>query len=192
MRDIGSHAPRLKAMGRPKALPMSRIARGFPPTRPLARRIACAISMGHYQRSLVLAFGPAHGFPFASAAPGPDAGASLVRYSATATMRVYSGGQTPKDVAVYDAREIIRSSAQPSSCPRFGRVESGAWENLLSPALPWDGTNIEPAESRPVCPKLAGHWPFPALYRPKRNSAKVSTQRSFLLVGAPGIEPGTY
>ncbi len=40
--------------GRRIALPMSRIARGFPPTRPLARRIACAISMGHYQRSLVL------------------------------------------------------------------------------------------------------------------------------------------
>ncbi len=39
--------------GRRKALPMSRIARGFPPTRPLARRIARAISMGHYQRSLV-------------------------------------------------------------------------------------------------------------------------------------------
>ncbi len=84
MRDIGSHAPRLKAMGRPppgrkpwdtavpvgqtnrqranrwgrrKALTMSRRTRGFPPTRPLARplarRIACAISMGHYQRSLV-------------------------------------------------------------------------------------------------------------------------------------------
>ncbi len=33
---------------------MSRIACGFPPTRPLARRIACTISMGHYQRSLVL------------------------------------------------------------------------------------------------------------------------------------------
>ena len=30
-----------------------RIARGFPPTRPLARRIARPISMGHYQRSLV-------------------------------------------------------------------------------------------------------------------------------------------
>ncbi len=42
------------AGGRRKALPMSRIARGFPPTRPLARRIACPISMGHYQRSLVL------------------------------------------------------------------------------------------------------------------------------------------
>ena len=39
--------------GRRQALPMSRIARGFPPTRPLARRIACTISMGHYQRSLV-------------------------------------------------------------------------------------------------------------------------------------------
>ncbi len=35
--------------GRRKALTMSRIARGFPPT----RRIARAISMGHYQRSLV-------------------------------------------------------------------------------------------------------------------------------------------
>ncbi len=34
--------------GRRKALPMSRIACGFPPPRPLARRIACAISMGHY------------------------------------------------------------------------------------------------------------------------------------------------
>ncbi len=33
--------------GRRKALPMSRIACGFPPTRPLARRIACTISMGH-------------------------------------------------------------------------------------------------------------------------------------------------
>ena len=41
--------------GRRQALTMSRIARGFPPTRPLARRIACPISMGHYQRSLVLA-----------------------------------------------------------------------------------------------------------------------------------------
>ncbi len=44
---------RRTAGGRRKALPMSRIACGFPPTRPLARRIACAISMGHYQRSLV-------------------------------------------------------------------------------------------------------------------------------------------
>ena len=34
---------------RRQALTMSRIARGFPPT----RRIACPISMGHYQRSLV-------------------------------------------------------------------------------------------------------------------------------------------
>jgi len=41
------------AGGRRKALTMSRIARGFPPTRPLARPIACPISMGHYQRSLV-------------------------------------------------------------------------------------------------------------------------------------------
>ncbi len=30
---------------------------GFPPTRPLARRIACTISMGHYQRDLVLIVG---------------------------------------------------------------------------------------------------------------------------------------
>ncbi len=37
------------AGGRRKALPMSRIACGFPPT----RRVACAISMGHYQRDLV-------------------------------------------------------------------------------------------------------------------------------------------
>ncbi len=36
------------AGGRRKALPMSHIARGFPRT----RRIAHAISMGHYQRSL--------------------------------------------------------------------------------------------------------------------------------------------
>ncbi len=43
------------AGGRRKALTMSRIARGFPPTRPLARRIARPISMGHYRRSLVLA-----------------------------------------------------------------------------------------------------------------------------------------
>ncbi len=40
--------------GRREALTMSRIACGFPPTRPLARRIAGPISMGHYQRSLVL------------------------------------------------------------------------------------------------------------------------------------------
>ena len=37
------------AGGRRKALTMPGIARGFPPT----RRIARAISMGHYQRSLV-------------------------------------------------------------------------------------------------------------------------------------------
>ncbi len=37
------------AGGRRKALTMSRIARGFPPT----RRVACPISMGHYQRDLV-------------------------------------------------------------------------------------------------------------------------------------------
>ena len=46
------------AGGRRKALTMSRIARGFPATRPVARpvarRIACPISMSHYQRSLVL------------------------------------------------------------------------------------------------------------------------------------------
>ncbi len=41
------------AGGRRKALTMSRIARGFPPTRPLARRIARPISMGHYQGPLV-------------------------------------------------------------------------------------------------------------------------------------------
>ncbi len=45
-RRTGSGRP----WGRRKALPMSRIARGFPPT----RRIACTISMGHYQRFLVL------------------------------------------------------------------------------------------------------------------------------------------
>ncbi len=79
MWDISSHAPRLKAMrdavrkpwetavpvgqanrqrgnwcGRRKALTMSRIARGFPPTRPMARAFACPISMGHYQAPLVL------------------------------------------------------------------------------------------------------------------------------------------
>ncbi len=96
MPRIASCAPRLKAMGRPKAPVhkhggsrlrsgrrtgmranrcgrreasttrppqqrrcrcggwMSRIARGFPPTRPLARRIAYPISMGQYQRPLVL------------------------------------------------------------------------------------------------------------------------------------------
>jgi len=43
-------SPGRTAGGRWKALPMSHIARGFPPT----RRIAHAISMGHYQRSLVL------------------------------------------------------------------------------------------------------------------------------------------
>ncbi len=44
---------RRTAGGRRKALTMSRIVRGFPPTRPLARRIACPISMGHYQGPLV-------------------------------------------------------------------------------------------------------------------------------------------
>jgi len=39
--------------GRREALTMPGIARGSPPARPLARRIARAISMGHYQRSLV-------------------------------------------------------------------------------------------------------------------------------------------
>ncbi len=48
---------RRTAGGRREALPMSRIARGFPPTCPLARRIACAISMGHYQGPLVLTKG---------------------------------------------------------------------------------------------------------------------------------------
>ena len=43
-------SPGRTAGGRRKALPMFRIARGFPPT----RRIAHAISMGHYRRSLVL------------------------------------------------------------------------------------------------------------------------------------------
>ncbi len=55
---------RRTAGGRRKALTMSRIARGFPP----ARRIACPISMGHYQRDLVLAYTrcgtPAHGTAF--------------------------------------------------------------------------------------------------------------------------------
>ena len=48
---------RRTAGGRRKALTMSRIARGFPPTRPVARPvarpIARAISMSRYQRSLV-------------------------------------------------------------------------------------------------------------------------------------------
>ncbi len=43
-------SPGRTAGGRRKTLPMSHIARGFPPT----RRIAHAISRGHYQRSLVL------------------------------------------------------------------------------------------------------------------------------------------
>ncbi len=40
--------------GRRKALTMPRIARGFPPTGPVARPIACPISMGQYQGPLVL------------------------------------------------------------------------------------------------------------------------------------------
>ncbi len=42
---------------------MSRIAYGFPPTRPMARRIACPISMGHYLRSLVLDRQGLFGYP---------------------------------------------------------------------------------------------------------------------------------
>ncbi len=45
---------RANRWGRRQASTMCRIARGFPPTRPLARRIACPISMGHYQRDWVL------------------------------------------------------------------------------------------------------------------------------------------
>ncbi len=56
--------------GRRKALTMSRRTRGFPPARPLARRIACPISMGHYQRSLVLGAG---GRALAALASGPRA-----------------------------------------------------------------------------------------------------------------------
>ncbi len=44
---------RRTAGGRRQASTMSRRTHGFPPTHPLARRIACTISMGHYQRSLV-------------------------------------------------------------------------------------------------------------------------------------------
>ncbi len=50
--DLGKPPPRSRgrtAGGRREALPMPRIACGSPP----ARRIARAISMGHYQRSLV-------------------------------------------------------------------------------------------------------------------------------------------
>ncbi len=38
---------------------MSRRTRGFPPARPLARRSACPISMGHYQRDVVEVRDPA-------------------------------------------------------------------------------------------------------------------------------------
>ncbi len=76
VRGTASRGPRTQALGRPKALgsrrsgrlgepsgqgggrretlPMPRIARGFPPT----RRIARPISMGHYQRDLVSGTGP--------------------------------------------------------------------------------------------------------------------------------------
>ena len=64
--DLGkppSRSGRRTAGGRRKALTMPRIARSFPPTRPLARRIARAISMGHYQGPLVSAaqHAPGHG-----------------------------------------------------------------------------------------------------------------------------------
>ncbi len=54
--DLGK--PPFRSRGRTagvrrKALPMSHIACGSPPARPLARRIAHAISMGQYQHSLV-------------------------------------------------------------------------------------------------------------------------------------------
>ena len=49
-RRTGSGANR---WGRRKASTMPRISRGLPATRPVARAIACPISMGHYQRSLV-------------------------------------------------------------------------------------------------------------------------------------------
>ena len=49
---------RANRWGRRKALTMSRIARGFPATRPVARPLArpidCPISMGHYEGPLVL------------------------------------------------------------------------------------------------------------------------------------------
>ncbi len=61
--DLGKPPPVARAsrqwtpLRRREALPMTHIARGSPPARPLARplarRIARAISMGHYQRFLV-------------------------------------------------------------------------------------------------------------------------------------------
>ncbi len=73
---------RANRWGRRKALTMSRRTRGFPPTRPLARRIACAISMGHYQRSLVfgapkLIRGLRAAMPGFQAGPGARAPARL-------------------------------------------------------------------------------------------------------------------
>ena len=65
-RGTPPESPSLEAWGKPpfrsrgrtagvrrEASTMPRIARGPPPARPMARRIAHAISMGHYQRSLV-------------------------------------------------------------------------------------------------------------------------------------------
>ncbi len=59
LRALGKPPPVARAnrqwahRGRRQASTMPRIACGFPPARPLARRIARAISMGHYQRDLV-------------------------------------------------------------------------------------------------------------------------------------------
>ncbi len=68
---------RANRCGRRKASTMSRRTRGFPPTRPMARWIARAISMGHYQRSLVLGEQPARslaetGFRTPPGAPDDD------------------------------------------------------------------------------------------------------------------------
>ncbi len=113
-------APRPKALGKPpfrsrrrtaggrrKALPKSRIARGFPPTRPMARRIACAIYMGHYQRSLVL---------YQQGIPAGHPGAAGVL-----SVRVRSVPDPPRRDAIRDsnstAKEKLRAPPRPPPVP---------------------------------------------------------------------------
>ncbi|MHA1153469.1 MAG: tetratricopeptide repeat protein [Alphaproteobacteria bacterium] len=77
---------------------MHRIACGSPPARPLARRIAHAISMGHYQRSLVLALGLSLGLTLGLSACAedflPPAGADR---AAGPILIAAAGGQVASD-----------------------------------------------------------------------------------------------
>jgi len=91
---------RANRRGRRQALTMPRIARGLPPT----RRIARAISMGHYQRSLILARPPGRDTPPA----GQSAGRCFRAWRARAAAP-YSHHDPP----LYSSRAPAKSGCPP-------------------------------------------------------------------------------